>query len=404
MGDDLVPSALRLAREYLGLPVAFVSQVADGQRVIRFVDSDSTVPIEVNDAAPAVESYCHYVLSGQLPEFVEDPLRHPVSALLPATREFPVGTRLSVPLEMSDGTRYGTLCCFGREVREDLDERALEPLRMLAALVSRHVEAAELRRVQCEQRRTRLRKVTVGRSLELEMAFQPIVHLATGEVVGFEALARFPELENIVPQVFRDAWQLGVGLDLELRAVEAALQELQHLPQTAYLSINAAPATLLSPRFMDLLRASDPGRLVIEITEHHAIEDYGQLIGAVDELAATGIRLAIDDVGTGFSGLDHILRLAPHIIKIDGALVEAIDTSAAKQAMVTALVTFASRVRTRVVAERVEATAEYETLRSLGVEFGQGFLFGRPGGLDSVLESFTSRPQSRSSSTGGGGW
>jgi EAL domain-containing protein (putative c-di-GMP-specific phosphodiesterase class I) len=388
--DDLVQSALRLAREHLGMPVAFVSQVAEERRVLRFVDADGAPPVEPGDTVPAVESYCHYVLSGELPELLRDPAVHPVTALLSATRELPVGTHLSVPLELSDGTRYGTFCCFGSEVRDDLDERDLEPLRVLAAIVSRHVEAAELRRLQREQRRTRLRMVTVGQDLELELAFQPIVHLVTGEVVGFEALSRFPELENEVPRVFEDAWQLGVGMDLELRAVEAALQELQHLPSTAYLSLNVAPVTLMSPKFDELIRATiDPGRVVVEITEHDAVDDYRELVAAVEQLTATGARLAIDDVGTGFSGLDHILRLDPHILKVDGALVAGVDASPAKQAMITALMTFAARVETRVVAERVETTAEYETLRDLGVDYGQGYLFCRPGILDSVLDAST---------------
>jgi EAL domain-containing protein (putative c-di-GMP-specific phosphodiesterase class I) len=385
-GDDLVQSALRLLRAHLGLDVAFVSQLTAGQRVLRYVDSGLDVcPLEVGDVDPAEESFCHYVVHGQLPRFLADPARHPLAAGIAATHRVPVGTHLSVPIVFSDGTVYGTFCCFGLQVAPFLSRSDVTTLEVVAAMIAGHVEDAEARRRQHEQRRTRLRTLTVGRDLVLELVFQPIVGLKTGNVVGVEALSRFPELGDGVAQVFEDAWQLGVGVDLEVRAVAAALAELEHLPTSAYLSVNVAPATLMAEAFGALVRASDPERVVIEITEHDAVGDYEQLSEITRELCARGVRLAIDDVGTGFSGLDHILRLDPHILKIDGALIRDIDTSPAKQAMVNALMTFAVRVGTEVVAERVETAGELAALRDLGVDYGQGYHFGRPGTMPTNL-------------------
>jgi EAL domain-containing protein (putative c-di-GMP-specific phosphodiesterase class I) len=172
-----------------------------------------------------------------------------------------------------------------------------------------------------------------------------------------------------------------VGLELELRAVRAGLEALTQLPDDVYLAVNAGPATVTSTEFIDLIRATHATRVVVEITEHDAVEDYGLLTSAVDELTALGVRLAIDDVGAGISGLDHILRLSPHTLKIDGALIENIDASPAKQAMITALLSFAARVSSTLVAEHVETAAELDTLQALGVPYGQGYHLGRPGRL-----------------------
>jgi EAL domain-containing protein (putative c-di-GMP-specific phosphodiesterase class I) len=386
--DDLVASALRLLRLHLGLRVAFVSQLTDDERIFRFVDTDGHAGTpKVGGADPIEQSYCHYVASGQLPPFLLDPATEPIVARLAAEHGMPVvGTHLSVPLVLSDGTVYGTVCCFDPEVHETLRERDLETVLAVATMITHLVEDAESRRLQRERQRTRLRTVTVGRDLELELVFQPIVHLGSGGVVGFEALSRFPELANGVSDVFEDAWYLGAGSDLELRAVAAALLELPNLPRTAYLSVNVAASTLVSPRFLDLVRSVDPHRLVVEVTEHDAVEDYGRLVAAATDLTADGIRLAIDDVGTGFSGLDHVLRLDPHILKVDGGLVTGVDASPAKQAMVSALLTFATRVQAEVVAEHVETEAECEALRRLGVIYAQGYHFGRPGALPAIID------------------
>lgn len=110
-----------------------------GERVFRVVDSDRSV-IHEGGRGSLEESYCHYVVNGSLPEFLADPSRHPVSARLAATAALGVGTHLSVPIRLSDGQVFGTLCCFGFEVRPDLGPRDVETLRMLGDLVRGHVE------------------------------------------------------------------------------------------------------------------------------------------------------------------------------------------------------------------------------------------------------------------------
>lgn len=157
-----------------------------------------------------------------------------------------------------------------------------------------------------------------------------------------------------------------------------ALSQLPELPTGCYLAVNVSPATLVDGRFRDLLATAPSGQLVVEVTEHARVQDYDLLRRSRRWLRDRDARLAIDDVGTGFSGLDHILQFEPDLLKIDGALVRDIDLVRGKQTMVAGLVTFADQVGTTVIAEQVETTAELDRLRKLGVTHAQGYLLGHP--------------------------
>ena len=122
-------------------------------------------------------------------------------------------------------------------------------------------------------------------------------------------------------------------------------------------------------------------RVVVEITEHEAVEDYDHLVDGLAPLRARGARVAIDDAGAGFASLRHTLRIAPDIVKLDLSLTRAIDTDRAKRALATALTSFATEMRFDLVAEGVETAGELATLRELGVRFGQGFYLAEPGPL-----------------------
>ena len=375
--DETIRRLLRSLRTHLGLDVAFVAELDELQRVFRYVDSELPGgPVEVGGADPAETSYCRYVVDGRLPQLLADPAAHPVAAALPSTAELGVGTHLSVPVRFSDGSVYGTLCGFALEVREYLDQRDLGALHVMADVVGSYLEEREGQRRQRAQRRSRLDALTG--ELDLQMAFQPIVELDGGTVVGAEALARFPTLGQGPAKVFADAWQLGLGTELELKAIRAALTHLPLLPDGAYLSINASPATLTAEEFSGVLDGIDADQVVLEVTEHAAVADAAALLTAIRPLVERGVRLAIDDAGSGFSGLQQILRLSPDIIKLDAALVRDIDTCPAKQAMISGVVTFTSRMHTALVAEAIETAEELTAQRVLGVGHGQGYHTGRP--------------------------
>ncbi|MEX0953255.1 MAG: EAL domain-containing protein [Nitriliruptoraceae bacterium] len=374
--DALIDGALRMLRAHLGLDVAFVSQLADGLRTFRHVDAVDRSGIEVDGSDPAEESYCHHVAAGRMPEFMVDPKDDPIAGAMAVTSDLPVGTHFSIPLVFSDGATYGTFCGFSHEVLDHLGERDLAVVRMLARLVAGYVEQSEDQRQDREQRRQRLLDLEHGRDFAIWL--QPIVGLDTGRWVGFEALARFPDLPGGPAVVFAEAAQLGVGVEVELAAIRAAVTVLPDLPGQSYLAVNAGPDTILDPRLTDLVRVAGAERIVLELTEHVPVQDYPGLQNAIRTLTGLGTRLAIDDVGTGFSGLHHILELEPHMLKLDGVLVRDVNDRPGKQAMVTALTTFARDTGVTVIAEQVETPAELQMLTGLGVHSAQGYLLTRP--------------------------
>jgi diguanylate cyclase (GGDEF)-like protein/PAS domain S-box-containing protein len=207
--------------------------------------------------------------------------------------------------------------------------------------------------------------------------FQPIVSLSTGSVVGFEALTRFSD-GTPPQQQFAAAAAAGLGVDLELATLEAAISAAASLPMGTWLDLNASSSLLEDPtRVAHLLWKAGSRSIVLEITEHDHIGDYAQLR---EKLEAVGIpiRLAVDDAGAGFASLRHILELRPNMIKLDRSLIAAIDSDPVRQGLVAGLTHFASVAGATVIAEGIETHAESAALTALGVELGQGYLFGKP--------------------------
>jgi EAL domain-containing protein (putative c-di-GMP-specific phosphodiesterase class I) len=128
-----------------------------------------------------------------------------------------------------------------------------------------------------------------------------------------------------------------------------------------------------------LLESVPHERVVLEITEHAVIDDYEQVLQAFTALRTRGIRLAIDDAGSGYASFRHIISLEPDFIKLDTTLTRDIDRDNRRQALVSAFVAFAGRTRSEIIAEGVETGAARDTLKVLGVNKAQGYLFGRPG-------------------------
>lgn len=211
----------------------------------------------------------------------------------------------------------------------------------------------------------------------LEAALQPIVDLATGRVVGAEALARFSDRRS--PDVhFAEAEDRGVLTELELAAVRTALSRLHELPASAYLTINVSPTTAISPRLAAILDPAPADRVVLELTEHAPVEDYPTLEAALASLRARGMRIAVDDAGAGFASMRHVLALRPDVLKLDVSITHGISGDVRRRELVRALVAFSRATGCTLVAEGIETEAELEAVRALGVRCGQGFRLGRP--------------------------
>jgi EAL domain-containing protein (putative c-di-GMP-specific phosphodiesterase class I) len=210
----------------------------------------------------------------------------------------------------------------------------------------------------------------------LAPVFQPIVELATGRVAGYEALSRFSSpTSRTVPEWFGQARRFGLGAQLQAKAIAAALA-VPDRPAGCYLSVNASPSALVSPEVLQALpdRLDD---LVVEITEQEPAAE-GPLQEVLAELRSRGARLAVDDTGAGYAGLQRMLAIRPDIIKLDKALVTRLHQDPAKIALAEALVRFARRTGAQICAEGIESAEELLTLADLDVMFGQGHLLGMP--------------------------
>ena len=238
------------------------------------------------------------------------------------------------------------------------------------------------RRSAEEHRRRQRRVESVLTGDVLRMVFQPIADLVTGDVMGAEALSRF-EVEPRRPpnEWFDEAASIGRGTQLELAAVRVALGHLDRLAPDAFLALNVSPATASDPEFARLVDSSTAHRVVIELTEHTRIDDYDALLAALGVLRDRGVRVAVDDTGAGYASMQHVLLLRPDIFKLDIKLTQGIDSDSAKRALTTALVAFAAETNAVIVAEGIETPEELDTLRSLGIAWGQGYYLARPGGL-----------------------
>jgi PAS domain S-box-containing protein len=285
---------------------------------------------------------------------------------------FGVFAAVFAPLEF-DGRLIGLISAGSMETPTDLAQR-IPTLTEFAALASSLLGPGLRARSDRAAERARFRAIISTRAFR--PVFQPIVDMASGEALGYEALTRFAD-GTPPDQVFAAAANVGLGLALEAATIEAALAASAPLPADCFLDVNVSPDLLMAGEPLRSLLHGAASGVVLEITEHVDVRDYVALREAIAALG-DDIRFAVDDAGAGFASFRHILELAPSHVKLDRALIMAIDTDPARQALVAGLVHFADTIDVMLVAEGVETTAERATLLGLGVRAGQGFLFGRP--------------------------
>jgi EAL domain-containing protein (putative c-di-GMP-specific phosphodiesterase class I) len=214
---------------------------------------------------------------------------------------------------------------------------------------------------------------------DFSLVFQPIFDLEDESLLALEALARFAGDPPERPDVWiARAHRAGLGVEVELALIEAAVAHLDHLAPDAMLAVNAGPEVLVSPRIAAVLAGSQPRRVILELTEQAVVDDYPQLAEALVELRGIGVRLAVDDAGAGWSSLMHILKLAPDFIKLDRQLTHGIDIDPVRRSLASALAVFAAETGAVIVAEGIETAAELAVLRELGIRVGQGYHLARP--------------------------
>ena len=211
----------------------------------------------------------------------------------------------------------------------------------------------------------------------IKTVFQPLVDLATGRVVGYEALSRFnAPLGRPPDQWFAQAHRCGLGAELEARAVETALAVGARPPGT-FLSVNLSPTALFSAAVRDVL-PDDMEGLVIEITEQEMVSDAEALSEVLSSLRKRGARIALDDAGAGYAGLQQVMRLRLDTIKLDRSLVDGVHGDLAKLALIESFVRFARRTGATICAEGIETLEDLAVLADLDVTYGQGYVLARP--------------------------
>jgi PAS domain S-box-containing protein len=224
---------------------------------------------------------------------------------------------------------------------------------------------------------------------QIRPVYQPILELETRRVVGYEALSRFPGDPARGPdRWFADAWDVGLGVPLELLAVRVAATALPRIPADATLSVNASPPTIFATPFVSCF-GDDATRVTVELTEHLHVDDYEGFTAKLSPLRRAGGQVAIDDFGAGYASLRHILKVRPEWIKLDISLTERIDENPVAHALATSLVSFAEEVGVGVVAEGIETEDELDSLLEIGFRYGQGFYFGMPAPLDQALAALS---------------
>jgi PAS domain S-box-containing protein len=261
----------------------------------------------------------------------------------------------------------------GPDAPDRLTER-LPALVEFASIASAVLGPAISSRAQLGRSRERIQAI-IDRGA-FHPVFQPIVDLTSLAVVGHEALTRFDD--GTPPETqFGAASAVGLGVDLEVATLLAALAAADAQPASRWLSVNVSPTLVLAGDLLRSLVSGHRGRLVLEVTEHAVIGDYAAFREAVRVLGP-GVQVAVDDAGAGFASLRHIIELRPDIVKVDRSLVAGIDADPARQALLAGLRHFADSQACSLIAEGVETMAELATLVTLGVRTGQGYLLGRP--------------------------
>lgn len=318
---------------------------------------------------------------------------------LDACRRVGLRSALITPL-MCDGVLVGVLKVLSNQPNA-YSRQHMEVLRSLATFMGatlhsalehagtlqamRQIKEADASANEQSEHERRLLSELI-RARRITPVFQPIVELASGKVVGYEGLSRFPK--DVPPPA--DGWfdaanRLGMGIELEMACIEAIAEAVRHSKDIqGYISVNLSPESLVRLDFDKMPPCPMPAGWVIEITEHSEVRDYEALARRVSALQDKGVKIAIDDVGAGYASLRHVLRLSPDLVKLDISLTRDIDSNLKHRQLAAAVVSFARDAGITLVAEGVETQGERDALIGLGVACGQGYLIGRPAPIDEV--------------------
>ncbi len=264
------------------------------------------------------------------------------------------------------------------------------PIARFERLVYNAVDEAKLMatsRIQVEEIKLKSELNKIITEKKIRTFYQPLINLETLEIFGYEALSRGPT-DSIFqdPELLFDfARKVNMVTQLERVCREKAIMNSTNISNNYKLFINTEVQAIPDPEFREekigaLLKAAgiDPSNIVLEITERSAIKNYELFKNSLKFLRKMNFSIAIDDAGTGHASLQTITELHPEYIKFDMSLVKDIDKNLIKRNLLETLTTFSHQINFIIIAEGIERIGEYEVLKDMGINFGQGFYFAKP--------------------------
>jgi EAL domain-containing protein (putative c-di-GMP-specific phosphodiesterase class I) len=263
------------------------------------------------------------------------------------------------------------------------DDPRVRPSRNLARGVLEAMRAAEALQTDARKGRVESLKEILSRR-ELRAVWQAVQGLSDRRVVGYEALIRGPvgsdlEMPDALFTVAREGDML---LELENLCLETIFSSIPRAVRSGVLFVNASARLLTHPVFLDERNLAEMqrahGNIVVEVSEKEIVWNYGAFREVLERLRAAGFRFAIDDAGSGYSGLETILQLRPEYIKVADSIVRNVHQDAIKREVLSSLLSLGRQIGASLVAEGIESEEELRSLTALGLPLGQGFYFGRP--------------------------
>lgn len=376
--DKSVSVLLDVVRRHMHMDVVLLGMWEGDLLVIQVVSGDGVsfglAPGVTLDLGEEVRS------ESQTGDTISGDTRYVSDAISRIAEELGIGSYITIRTLDADGQPYGLLSCLAHQPRPRLHER--DRAFMVLAVEFLRDEVIDLKRVWEARSRVSRAVCAVLDAGGPTVVFQPIVRLATGAVVGVEALSRFPVQCDDRPcnteDWFAAAKVVDLGTNLEMAAIHRALRVLPELPAEVTLAVNASPSVVVEGLPGVVCSLPDRGRLVVEITEHENCVACPGFLAAVGCLRDHGVRIAVDDTGAGYSGLDQLLQLRPDIIKVDYVIIRGMDHDPARRTIAVGLVRLTEEIGGTVIAEGIETTAERKAAITAGIPYGQGYLLGKP--------------------------
>jgi EAL domain-containing protein (putative c-di-GMP-specific phosphodiesterase class I) len=371
-----------MAHRHLDVDAVYIVQMTGRGPVYRAAAGDTaSFGIAVDMDHPPEATYCERLAAGEIPALILDADADGRVPDLPQAPGGRTGSFIGAPLRHADGLLYGALCGLSLTPASHLDARDVRLLSMMADSLVGDLDKGRA----SEQLRSGVERLVEAE--DVAIAFQPIVDLQDNRCLGVEALARFPDPFSRPDRTIATAERFGLSLELERLAVRKAWEVIPLLGEQQFVAVNVAPHGLV-----ELARRANQkddlplSPVVVEVTEHAAVESYTSLHRQLDPLRKAGLRLAVDDAGAGYASLRHVLELRPDFIKVDRSLIDGIAFDHARRVAVSGFLSLALDLGSTVVAEGIERPADLEAVRDLGLHAVQGYLIAKPStDLDKVV-------------------